>query len=182
MQRFIRRTAAVLAVFVGATAIMASAANADRPLVFDEGEFDDTFVVPGGVGVCDFPVQFRNTGSFKTTVYFDSDGETRAVKSHVNGTSYYSLPGGDVVVVDRWVVNTFLELPPGSDENTPPLSRTDVGNAWNAHAGGGGVLVNDSGRIEFDANFEVVSISGPHESFFGEFDDFCAALAASAGG
>jgi hypothetical protein len=182
MRRSIRTGLAVLAVTGGVVATMGSPAFAGKPLVFEQGEFDETFVIPGGVGFCDFDVQGRDTGSFKTTVFFDRDGETRLAKNHANGTTYWSLPDGDVVAVDRWVNNSFFELAPGSGPETPPLSQTTVGNPWNVHGGAGGVLVNDSGRVVFDGDGNIVSVNGPHQALFGEFGDLCDALAASGGG
>lgn len=180
MQRPSRIVCVALALTGGVIAATAAPVSADKPLLFEEGEFEDTFVIPGGVGLCDFPVQNSNRGTFRTTVYFDRDGETRLARSHVNGTSDWSLPGGDVVVSENWVVNVSFELAPGSGPGTPPLSETVVGNPWNAHAGAGGVLVNDSGRVVFDGDGNIVSVSGPHEALFGEFEAFCDALAASA--
>lgn len=180
MRRPRRARLGVLAIAGALLMTTAPPAFADKPFVFAEGEFDDTFVIPGGVGVCDFDVQGRATGTFKVTVYFDSDGETRLAKDHTRGTTYWSLPGSDVAAVDRWVNTTFLELAPGSDENTPPLGVTVVGNPWNVHLGAGGVLVNDSGRVVFAADESIVAVNGPHQALFGEFSDLCDALAASA--
>ncbi len=178
MGRFARTTIGVLVATAGVAATMATPAAADKPLVFDEGQFSEDFVIPAEFGPCDFDVRLQEEGSFKVTVFFDNDGETRQAKIHTNGTSRWGLPGEDAVVTEHWVNNTFLELAPGSDENTPPLGVAVVGNPWNAHAGAGGILVNDSGRIVFDENGDLVSVSGPHEAFFGEFDDFCAAILA----
>jgi len=178
MNRIARRAFGVIASAAFVAVALPSQASAEKPLVFDEGQFSDDFVIPALFGPCDFDVRIQEEGSFKVTVFFDKDGETRQAKIHTNGTTLWGLPGEDAVVTDRWVNNTFLELAPGSDEDTPPLGVTVVGNPWNAHAGAGGALVNDSGRIVFDENDDVVSVSGPHEAFFGEFDDFCAAILA----
>jgi hypothetical protein len=157
---------------------VATPASAAKPFVLEEGEFSDDFVIPAEFGPCDFDLRLQEEGSFKVTVFFDKDGETRQAKIHANGTSHWGLPGEDAVVTEHWLNNAFLELAPGSTPETPPLGETVVGNPWNAHAGAGGVIVNDSGRIVFDENGDVVSVSGPHEAFFGEFDDFCAAILA----
>jgi hypothetical protein len=90
----------------------------------------------------------------------------------------WGLPGQDAAVTEHRVNNALWELPPGATPETPPLSETVTGNTWNAHAGAGAVIVDDSGRIVFDENGDVVSVSGPHEAFFGEFDDFCAGMLA----
>lgn len=182
MRHGLRTRLGLLALTGALVMTMASPAVAAKPLVFEEGVFDTTFMIPGGVGVCDFPIQAEESGKFRATIFFDRDGETRQAKIHSNGTTYWSrvndegIAVGDVAV-DRWVNNTFLELAPGSDEDTPPVSETVVGNPWNVHLGGGGVLVNDSGRIVFDADGELVTVNGPHQAFFGDFGDLCAALA-----
>ena len=178
MNRIARSAVGVIASAVFVAVALPSQASAEKPLVFDEGQFSEDFVIPAAFGPCDFDVRIQEEGSFKVTVFFDKDGQTRQAKIHTNGTTRWGLPDKDAVVTDRWVANTFLELAPGSTPGTPPLGETVVGNPWNAHAGAGGVLVNDSGRIVFDENGDVVSVSGPHEAFFGEFDDFCAAILA----
>ncbi len=178
MSRITRSAVGVIASAAFVAVALPSQASAGKPLVLDEGQFSDDFVIPADSGPCDFDLRIQEEGSFKVTVFFDKNGETRQAKIHTNGTTRWGLPDEDAVVTDRWVDNTFLELAPGSTPGTPPLGATTVGNPWNAHAGAGGVLVNDSGRIVFDGDGDVVSVSGPHEAFFGEFDDFCAAILA----
>lgn len=178
MGRFVRTTIGVLAATAGVAAMSATPASADKPLVVEDFTDSVDFVIPAEFGPCDFDIRLQEEVSVKVTLFFDSDGETRQAKVHVNGTSYWSLPEGDVVVTEHWVTNEFVELPPGATPETDPLSVTLVGNPWNAHAGAGGILVNDSGRIVFDENGDLVVVNGPHEAFFGEFDDFCAALLA----
>ena len=178
MNRITRSAVGVIASAAFVAVALPSQASAEKPFVLDEGQFSDDFEIPAEFGPCDFDMRIQEEVSFKVTVFFDKNGETRQAKIHANGTTHWGLPGEDSVVTDRWVTNTFLELAAGSTPETPPLSETVVGNPWNAHAGAGGVLVNDSGRIVFDENGDVVSVSGPHEAFFGEFDDFCAAILA----
>ncbi len=178
MGRFLRTTIGVLAATVGATALMATPAAADQPVVVEDFTDSVDFVIPAEFSACDFDVRLQEEVSVRVTVFFDQDGETRQLKAHVNGTTHWSNPEGGVVLTDRWVRNDFVELPPGATPETPALSVAVVGNPWNVHGGAGGVLVNDSGRIVFDENGEPVAINGPHEAFFNEFDDFCAALSA----
>lgn len=178
MGRFIRTTIGVLAATVGVTALMATPAAADQPVVLEDFTDSADVVIPAEIAPCDFEIRLQQEVSVKVTLFFDQDGETRQIKVHVNGTALWSKPEGGVVLTDRWVVNEFQELPPGATPDTQPLSVALVGNPWNVHGGAGGVLVNDSGRIVFDENGELVAINGPHEAFFDEFDDFCAALSA----
>ena len=176
MSRITRSAVGVVASAAFVAVALPSQALAEKPFVLDEGQFSEDFVIPAEFGPCDFDLRLQEEGSFKVTVFFDKDGETRLAKVHTNGTSMWGLPGEDGVVTEHWVANDFLELAPGSTPETPPLGSATVGNLWNAHAGAGGVLVNDSGRIVFDENGDVVSVNGPHEAFFGEFDAFCAAI------
>ncbi len=178
MTRMTRSVVGAIASAILVAIALPSQASAEQPFIFDEGEFSNDFVIPAEFGPCEFDLRLQEEGWFKTTVFFDRDGQTRQAKLYTNGTSRWGLPGQDAAVTEHWVVNEFWELPPGATPGTPPLSRTVNGNPWNAHAGAGGVIVNDSGRIVFDENGDVVSVSGPHEAFFGEFDDFCAAILA----
>ena len=171
-------TVALAFTFVG---LGVSPAAAAKPLVFEDERFDDTFIIPAGE-ICDFDVQLRSQVKVRTTVFFDRDGQTRQAVVHVNGTESWSLPGGEVVLFDRWTNNVTILLAPGSDENTPPLGIRESGNPWNLHAGPGGVLINDSGHLEFDENFEPVVIRGPHDALLGDPSEvICGELAASAG-
>lgn len=178
MGRLARMTIGVLVATAGMAATMATPAAADQPVVVEDFTDSADFVIPGEFSPCGFDVRVQEEVSVRVTVFFDQDGETRQVKGHVRGTTHYSLPEGDVVVTEHWVINEFVELPPGATPETDPLGVTIVGKPFNAHAGAGGILINDSGRIVFDENGEVVAVNGPHEAFFGEFDDFCAALLA----
>ena len=167
------RRVLVFALAVGMTMAVAAPASAARPVVFEEGDFDDMFVVPEGE-ICDFALDVRDTGSFIGKVFFDNQGRAIRVSYHASGTSYASRSDGDVVAVDRWAANTVLDLDPESGE---VIRQTDTGNVWNVHAGAGGVLVNDSGRVVFDSEGLPVTVNGPHEALFGQFEELCAALA-----
>ncbi len=79
-----------------------------------------------------------------------------------------------MVATDRWAGKTVIDLDPETGE---VIRQTDTGNLWNVHAGAGGVLVNDSGRVVFDSEGVPIIVNGPHQPLFGEFDDACAALA-----
>ena len=151
-----------------ATVVIAAPAAAAPPVVVLQEDFDNTFISPAEFDPCGVETTVHQVGSVKITDYLDNDGNFVRGRIHVMGTTYVTSEFGQVV--DRWVWNgTF-------DPET--LTDTQVGNIFNVHAGPGGVLVNDSGRIVIDVtNGEAITINGPHQAWFGEFDDACAVLA-----
>ena len=159
---------AALSGAVLATVLVASPAAAAKHVVVVDEDFDDTFVVPAEDSVCGVEETIHDVGSFKVTEYFDNDGNFVRAKVRAMGTTHVSTEFGEVV--DRWSWSgTF-------DPET--VTFTQAGNVFNVHAGAGGVLVNDSGRIVIDeVTGEALVINGPHQAWFGEFDDACAVLA-----
>lgn len=166
------RRVLVFAVAVGMMMAMAAPASAAKPVVFEEEDFDFTETFPAGEA-CDFDVEVRDTGSFIGKFFFDNQGDAIRLSYHARGTSYVSKVGGDVVATDRWAARTVYDLEPATDDF---IRQTDTGNTWNVHAGAGGVLVNDSGRVVYDSDGVPIFIKGPHEGLFEEFGDLCAAL------
>jgi hypothetical protein len=161
------RRSAVLAVAVAVFVLIPAAAFGAQPEVFDEGEFDDTFVIPGGVGVCDFDVEVHDVGSFQDKGFFNQDGSLNHVKVKVRGSSLWTGPGGTASENYAW--NGVF------DPETETFTQN--GNVFNIHAGPGGVLVNDSGKIVIDTiTGEAVRINGPHQAWDDEFGDLCAAI------
>ena len=151
-----------------ATVLIASPAAAAKPVVVFEADFDDTFVVPAEEFICGVEATIHEVGSVKVTDYFDKDGNFVRGHVRVRGTTHVTTEFGEVV--DRWSWNGFF------DPET--LTDTQVGNIFNVHAGPGGVLVNDSGRIVIDVTTGQANvINGPHQAWFGDFDDACAVLA-----
>ena len=155
----------VLLVVLALLAIPATAFGA-KPEVFFEGEFDDSFTIPAGA-VCAFEIEGQETSRVQEKGYFNEDGSLNRVHVKVRGTTYLTGPGG--TAVDRWAWNGVFDA--------EALTFTQNGNVFNVHAGPGGVLVNDSGKIVFDdTTGEVLRINGPHEAFFEEFDALCEAI------
>ena len=150
-----------------ATWLVASPASAAPPAVVYEEDFDNTWFVPDDP-VCGVDITIHEVGTGKVTEFYDNDGDVTRVRVHSMGTTTRTTDFGQVV--DRWSVNhTF-------DPET--LTETTVGNVFNTHAGAGGVLVNDSGRLVIDViTGDELAVNGPHEAWFGEFDDACAVLA-----
>lgn len=142
-------------------------ASAAPPVVVEEGEFDNTFEVTADQFECDVDVVVHESGFIRVTEFRDSDGNLTKFHSHINATTRVTSEHG--TIVDRWVENVTFDA--------VDLTRTFTGNIYNVHAGAGGVLVNDSGRLVFDdTTGEPIVINGPHEAFAGDFADACAAL------
>ena len=136
-------------------------------MVVDE-DFQNTYVSPVEESVCGVEETVHEVGSVKITDYFDRDGNFVRGKIHVMGTTIVTTEFGEVVDPGRGT--SFF------DPET--LTDTQVDNIFDIHAGPGGVLGNDSGRLVIDATTgEPLVINGPHQAWFGEFDDACAVLA-----
>ena len=158
---------AVVAGTVSALALVAGHVAAAPPVVVDEGTFDDTFEVPADEFFCDVDVTVNEVGSFRVTDFYDRDGNFVRGRVHVMGTLTVTSAYGQAV--DRWAQNDTFD--------PEDLTVTFTGNPWNTHAGAGGVLVNDSGRIVVDVTTgEAVVVNGPHQAFFGDFDALCEVL------
>ena len=151
-----------------AAVLVASPAVAAKPVVVVDEDFDDMFVLSVEESTCGVEETVHEVGSAKTTHYFDKDGNFVRGNIHMMGTTTVTTEFGEVV--DRWSWNGFFD--------PATLTLTQVGNVFNVHAGPGGVLVNDSGRLVIDVTTgEALVINGPHQAWFGEFDDACAVLA-----
>jgi Tfp pilus tip-associated adhesin PilY1 len=160
-------TAALSGVVI-ATGLVVSPASAAPPAVVVEGDFENTFFVPAADDVCGVDTMVHEVGSVKITEFYDNDGDMIRARRKVMGTTTVTTEFGQVV--DRWSENGTFD--PGT------LTVTVTGNPYNVHAGTGGVLVNDSGRIVIDTRTdEALVVNGPHQARFGEFEDACAVLA-----
>jgi hypothetical protein len=165
-----KRFLATLVGAVAATALLASPASAAQPEVVVNETFDDTFSVPAAEDPCGVDTEVRQVGKVRITDYFDNDGNFTKAHIKVNGTTTLTTEFGEVV--DRWTLSEWFDF--------ETLTSTQSGNVYNVHnpGGGGGVLVNDSGRIVIDTTTgEALVINGPHQAWFDDFDDACAVLA-----
>ncbi len=163
-----RRATILFAVL--AILMIPAAALATPPEVIAEEDFAyPTFVEPDMTEYCGFDVSLAVEGSFKATVFSDKDGVPIRERIHESGRTLWSSADGEVW--ERYVVNVDIDFAAGTE--------TIKGNVWNAHAGAGGILVNDSGRIVFvPPDYDnAITINGPHQAYFGEFDALCEALA-----
>lgn len=173
MRNSIRNIGAALAVSALTLLSVASPAEAAKPLVLDQGSFDDTRYEPF---VCDPDVilEIRVVGSYRTTVFFDKNGDTRQLQDHAHGTTTYTpIVGEGPSATEHWSNTAMVQLAPGSFPGGPNLGVTVVGNRANIHSDDGGkIVLNDSGRVVFDADGNVISLSGPAQGLTGDFS-FC---------
>lgn len=156
--------AAFASVVMGATALAGASAGASAPEIEDV-EFEENERYGAGE-LCPFEVVLQGTVRARITVWSDKDGEFSKSRIHIQGTTHVSSDHG--TAVNRWVENIQL------DPSTMTEART--GNSFNVHAGPGGVLVNDSGRVVVDINGDIISAAGPRATD-DEFAELCARLA-----
>lgn len=158
-----------LITLVVALTVMAvpSAALAAAPEVVFDGTDGFQGTVPAGV-FCDFAIELDETVEVRVTLFKDNDGNITKERVHVNGTTTWSTDYG--TVVEHWVV---------SDTYYPATDTVVVtGNRWNGHSPGGGVVINGSGRLEFNFGTGELTTNGPSEDIVeGGYDAFCEVLA-----
>lgn len=107
-------------------------------------------------------------------MFFDKNGDTRLLQDHAHGTTTYTPTQGErPSATEHWSNTAFVKLAPGSFPEGPNLGVTVVGNWANIHSDEGGkIVLNDSGRVVFDADGIVISLSGPAQGLTGDFS-FC---------
>ena len=161
-----RRWTVLIAVMALVVAIPA-AASAAAPEVVEDFTASWEGLDPGATAACGFEVHSDGSETVKVTVFSNNDGEPTKVLVHVNGFNTISSPGGGTVT-DNYAFRVIDDLVAGT-------SRT-LGNVFNMHAKGGGILVNDSGFIEFSDSGVV--IHGPHDAFVSDIGEvLCPVLA-----
>jgi hypothetical protein len=121
-------------------AIPAAALAAPPEVVVDE-TFSDTFLNGEVSAACVFDVWTMDTSSTKVTL-FSKDGSVNHEGIHVRGATEWMGPSG-ATAWEHWAWSG--KYFPESD------TFTQSGNVFNIHAGAGGVLVNDKGKIVFRA-------------------------------
>ena len=139
---------------------------------------DDTFtfgpeVQPTLSGYCGFEVMTEGSESVRITEFYDKTGDFAKATVHVNGSARYWTDHGEAT--ENFALNIKF---------FPDGSQVTIGNVWNVHDSTGGLLIQDSGRVVFDAMGDITTVNGPHEELFAFFEvdasgvqDFCAALA-----
>lgn len=148
--------------------LLPSAALAVPPTVVADFEDSISEDIPAEFAPCGFGIHIEESVSVRVTEFYDQDGLVDRITVHVRGTTVWSTDHGEVW--EHWNVNEVF------DPNE--LTSTQTGSPWNGHAGAGGIVINDSGRIVIDVtNGEALVINGPHQAWEGDFEAFCEVLA-----
>jgi hypothetical protein len=161
-----RRSLTLLAAVAILIGLVAAPALATPPEVVDEGEFAvDGVLVDWMSAECGFNVYLTSEGTYTEKMFFDKDGVPATLRYHEVGKVMWTSDYGETW--ENYAANQTIDLVAGT--------ITVTGNVWNLHAGAGGILINDSGRIVFGG--PVIIVNGPHQGFFEEYDGLCDALA-----
>jgi hypothetical protein len=151
MKRLISLSSALLLTFV--MGVSQAAAAGPTITEFSEGPGDEVVVDCGSY-------QIHEVATFSARAIAYSDGTVR-VHATIDGWLYRSDDPGAVIGRERAVTVRLIE---GSVAQV-------TGNRWHIVVYGSGMTVHDVGRLVF--NFEkgeIVTESGKHPVFFGEFD------------
>ena len=157
---------------VAATALATAPATAVPPVVVLDEDVDEVVTLPASDSPCGIELTLHDVYSIRVTGFLDKDGNLVRGQQQAHGTARVSSEYGEWV--DRWAYSEHF------DPET--LTTALNGNKYNIHAGPGGVLLNDSGRLVIDLTTdEAIVINGPHEGWpysdwSGDWDDACAAV------
>lgn len=133
---------------------------------------DTTFAIDDW---CDFNVQFHIVGSYKGIDYYDNAGflyKTIFTAGGGSPSTWTASGNGKKLTMQMqsfMQVNTY-----NSDGSIRTLTIHGVDLKFTAR--GQGLVLQDIGTVVRDEDFEVLSVSGPHDSLVGDFDAFCDAL------
>lgn len=164
MRRIGSITTLVLAVLL-ATVALAPAAGAVPPIretIPYENAFTDT-------ESCPFDMEVRFVGQIRLTLFFGQDGNLARAQILGSDVATATNPANEKTArgVDRW-----QEI-----DNVRTGEYTIVGLYYHLNFPGAGIVLHESGKITFDADGNVVQLSGPHDVFEGDFSALCDALA-----
>jgi hypothetical protein len=166
------RRAALIAVGIAASLLLAASANATPPsstIVTVDLTFTNTFD-------CSFPLTETVTGAYKDTIYYDNDGNpTKEILTSQFGgplTVTWTNPLTDATLTSHEAAPLIVYYnPDGSFQ-----SLQNVGLVFNVTIPGQGTVLLDVGRIVIVRHQGVVFESGPHQEENGDTAAFCAAL------
>jgi hypothetical protein len=160
--------------FAGLTAV--NTAGATRPTREDLGVFPYAFSVDCSPHGFDFTIDVRGEESVWVETFYDENGEpTRTVVHSSFKETDTNVVSGKALSFGGLIVRTF-DLITGT--------RTDVGRMFLMTDPGRGMVIQDVGRVVFDAPFHVSFEAGHHEVLQGgtgsHLDELvCTALAGS---
>jgi hypothetical protein len=163
MRRKLMVPAVVLAATLAGVA-GASVAGAVPPERFTE-EFEDQFT---DTESCDFPINLHFVGSIDFTLFFDSAGNlvrVQGIGSDV-GTATNPANGKTATGVDHW-----LQV-----EEVESGEFAILGLFFHLNFPGAGIVLIDAGNATFDAEGNLIHMSGPHQALEGDLSALCEAL------
>jgi hypothetical protein len=160
--------AAALAV----TPAIASSARAASPTRDDIGSIPYDFTVDCSPYGFDFANIVQGVETLFVETFYDADGNPVKVVVHdgFTETDTNSVTGKTLPFSQTWV--TTYDLVAGT--------RTVVGKAFVMTDHGKGIVIQDTGRVVFDAPEHVSFEAGRHEPLHGDLDQLaCSAIAAA---
>jgi hypothetical protein len=173
----VRKLALLLSIIALPLALTATAAaNTTQTTVVT---IHDTFDFGDATDACGFPVDLRVDGSFKITDYFDNSGTLfKEIVNNFGGpftlTAINPANGKSTTTRSQTVVAITKFNPDGS-----VASSSSSGLTYNFVVPGLGTILQSTGRLVFDSNFDVVFQAGPHDFDDGNSAAFCNYLADS---
>jgi len=155
-------TRGTLVVALGLMTVLGSPGTA-QAAVPDHGTFasTDSFVDTETCAPEGFAINVTQTETRDFRIYFNRDGSFNKVIAHITYVATISANGHTINESDTWQAFFY------------PDGATYAGNTVHI-TGPGGIVQLDAGRIKFNPDGTVASISGPHPQLLGQ--TFCSAL------
>ena len=168
----IRVALVVVATVMAVTLAIASPARAAAPTRDDLGSIPYNFTVDCSPYGFDFANIVQGVETLFVETFYDNNGNPAKVVVHDGfiETDTNSVTGKSLPFSQTWV-NTY-DLVAGT--------RTVVGKAFVMTDPGKGIVIQDTGRVVFDAPEHVSFDAGIHEVLYGDIDQLaCTALASN---
>jgi hypothetical protein len=164
MKETIRRRLTPLGTGVAVALVLALPARATPPesYIFAATAFDS-------VSCAGFEAKIERSFTGRETAYFDQRGNVVRVQvvADMRGSVTNAVTGKAVAL--RGHILLLIDL--------TAASTVFVGPVIMANAAGAGAVIEDTGRIVFDADGNVTFAAGPHDVIDGEGAVFCLAVA-----
>jgi len=146
-----------------ALAVPALAVPPTTEVSVENDSFDDT-------DLCGFPITFTDSGTFKTTTFYDRAGnEVKSILTNYRDRFIETATANGKTLTTNYPT-VFITAFPSEDFVSHGLRAA-------YHAPGAGLLLLDAGSVKFDAAGDVLLEVGPHQLIDGPVDAFCAYFA-----
>jgi hypothetical protein len=120
--------------------------------------------------LCAFPITFTDSGTFKTTTYYDRAGNpVKSILTNYRDRFIETATANGKTLTTNYPTVFITAL--------PSEAYVQLGLRAAFHAPGAGLVLLDAGRITFDSAGDVVVEVGPHQLLDGDVDAFCAYFA-----